>query len=80
VTKDPAGANPQVAQVDVQSGTHLQPHPTTGEGQTASDAPAITMPVNYLKFTNQAELGHYLQKQYHIRTANELSSCEVCHR
>ena len=80
VTKDPSGANPQLAQVDVQSGTHLQPHPTAGEGQTVSDAPAIAMPVNYLKFTSQAELGHYLQKQYHIRTANELSSCEVCHR
>jgi len=80
VTKDPADANPMVAQADVQSGTHLQPHPTTGEGQTVSDAPAIAMPVNYLKFTSQAELGHYLMKQYHIRTANELSSCEVCHR
>ena len=80
VTKDPADANPMVAQADVQSGTHLQPHPTAGEGQTASDAPAIAMPVNYLKFTSQAELGHYLMKQYHIRTANELSSCEVCHR
>jgi hypothetical protein len=80
VTKDPSGADPMLAQVDVQSGTHLQPHPTTGEGQTVSNAPVIAMPVNYLKFTSQAELGHYLQKQYHIRTANELSSCEVCHR
>jgi ferredoxin len=80
VTKDPSGSNPQIAQVSVQSGTHLQPHPTAGEGQTVSDAPVIAMPVNYVRFTSQAELGHYLQKQYHIRTANELSSCEVCHR
>jgi hypothetical protein len=80
VTKDPANSNPLLAQVDVQSGTHLQPHPRAGEGQTVSDAPVIAMPVSYVKFTSQAELGHYLQKQYHIRTANELSSCEVCHR
>jgi hypothetical protein len=80
VTKDPSNSNPLLAQVDMQSGTHLQPHPTAGGGQTVSDAPAIAMPVNYVKFTSQAELGHYLQKQYHIRTANELSSCEVCHR
>ncbi len=80
VTQDPSNANPLLAQVDVQSGTHLQPHPTTGEGQTVSDAPVIAMPINYIRFTSQAELGHYLQKQYHIRTANELSSCEVCHR
>jgi hypothetical protein len=80
VTKDPTNSNPLLAQVDVQSGTHLQPHPTAGEGQTVSDAPVAAMPINYVKFTSQAELGHYLQKQYHIRTANELSSCEVCHR
>jgi len=87
VTTDPANGNPELAQLDKpagmskeQSGTDLQPHPGAGEGQTVSDAPVIAMPVNYVKFTSQAELGHYLQKQYHIRTANELSSCEVCHR
>jgi hypothetical protein len=79
VTKDPKSSNPELAQVETQSGTQLQPRPTTGE-HTASDAPAITMPANYVPFTSQAELGHYLMKQYHIRTANELSSCEVCHR
>jgi len=31
-------------------------------------------------FTSQAELGRYLTAQYHIRTANELASCETCHR
>jgi hypothetical protein len=80
VTTDPKNQNPELAQVDTQSGTHLQPHPTAGEGQTVSDAPVIAMPVNYVSFTSQQDLGHYLMKQYHIRTANELSSCEVCHR
>ena len=41
--------------------------------------PAV-LPVNYVKFTSQNDLGKYLTAQYHIRTANELSSCEVCHR
>jgi hypothetical protein len=80
VTKDPENSNPLVAQLDTQSGTHLQPHPTAGEGQTVSDAPVIAMPANYVKFTRQIDLGHYLTQQYHIRTANELASCEVCHR
>jgi Cytochrome c3 len=31
-------------------------------------------------FTSQEELGKYLTRQYHIRTPNELSSCETCHR
>jgi Cytochrome c7 and related cytochrome c len=93
-TKDPSGANPEVALLQAsdtlqpspsqsQSGTELQPHPVTGEGQTVTDgAPlgAIAMPVNYQKFTSQAELGKYLTGQYHIRTPNELASCETCHR
>ena len=36
--------------------------------------------LHYEKFTSQDQLGHFLLKQYHIRTPNELSSCEVCHR
>jgi hypothetical protein len=36
--------------------------------------------IHYEKFTSQDQLGHFLLKQYHIRTPNELSSCEVCHR
>jgi hypothetical protein len=80
VTKDPTNANPEVAQLEQQSGTNLQPHPLTGEGKTISDAPVIALPVSYVKFTRQIDLGHYLTQQYHIRTANELSSCEVCHR
>jgi hypothetical protein len=94
VTKDPTNDNPQLAQLDktlstrplglgkesAGSGTALQPHPGSGEGETVSDMPQVAMPASYQKFTSQIELGHYLQGQYHIRTANELSSCEVCHR
>ena len=52
-------------------------------GATMSDAPpaaAISMPVSYQKFTDQTQLGYFQMDKYHIRTANELSSCEVCHR
>jgi len=37
-------------------------------------------PAGSTKFTSQMELGKYLTAQYHIRTPNELSSCETCHR
>jgi hypothetical protein len=56
--------------------------PAESKGTTASDVPplGIKMPASYEKFTNQMDLGKYLTAQYHIRTANELSSCETCHR
>ncbi|MBS1800133.1 MAG: cytochrome c3 family protein [Acidobacteria bacterium] len=38
------------------------------------------VPSGYTKFTSQMELGKYLTAQYHIRTPDELSSCETCHR
>jgi hypothetical protein len=65
-----------------QSGTSLEPHPATGEGQTVSDVSPITPLVRpvYKQYNSQAELGRFLTEQYHIRTPNELSSCEVCHR
>jgi hypothetical protein len=87
-TTDPGNQNPEVAQVETptpidqskpQSGTNLQPHPLNEPG-SVSDVPAIAMPASYQKFTSQIDLGHYLMQQYHIRTANELSSCETCHR
>jgi hypothetical protein len=92
-TNDPHGDNPTVAalqQLDPhprsmgrpQSGSLSEPH-ATSPGVTASDAPPadlLPLPVNYRKFTSQTDLGKYLTGQYHIRTANELSSCEVCHR
>ncbi len=37
-------------------------------------------PCNYVKYTDQESLGKYLIQQYHIRTPQELSSCETCHR
>jgi hypothetical protein len=51
-------------------------------GPTASDVPplGITLPASYRKFTDQMDLGRYLTAEYHLRTANELSSCETCHR
>ncbi len=93
-TKDPSGANPQLALLQAQapiqsgqpsahSGTMGSPHANQGDDKTVSDLPpanGIVMPVNYKKFTSQVDLGHYLQAQYHIRGANEISSCETCHR
>ncbi len=93
-TKDPSGANPQLASLQMQapqqsglpsahSGTMGSPHANQGDDKTVSDLPpanGIVMPVNYKKFTSQIDLGHYLQGQYHIRGANEISSCETCHR
>jgi hypothetical protein len=94
-TKDPENKDPEVAMLQVApgssrgepkpsggSGTSLQPLPNSGLGQTVSDgSPAgLMVPASYQKFTSQMDLGRYLTAHYHIRTANELSSCEVCHR
>jgi hypothetical protein len=89
-TTDPTANDATVAQLNTprsmgraQSGTVGGP---TGPGVTATDAPpADLLPstantLAYKKFTDQAELGKFLTAQYHIRGANELSSCEVCHR
>jgi hypothetical protein len=79
VASDPSGTNPQVAQMS--NPIPMGKATALDKAQTVAEVPpTVTMPVNYVKFSSQAELGHYLQKQYHIRTANELSSCEVCHR
>jgi len=40
----------------------------------------MMLPASYQKFSSQTELGNFLMDKYHIRTANELASCEVCHR
>jgi hypothetical protein len=79
VETDPAVNNPEMAQMSQPAG--LNSPAALDKAQTVADvSPAVAMPANYVKFTSQNELGHYLMKQYHIRTANELSSCEVCHR
>jgi hypothetical protein len=60
--------------------------PTVHAQETASDASAVppakltAATISYQKFTSQDALGKYLTQQYHIRTPQELSSCEVCHR
>ncbi|MBB5058238.1 hypothetical protein HDF16_002952 [Granulicella aggregans] len=86
-TKDPSNSNPEVAFLQMgtgksDSGTPLQPHPANGEGQTVSDAPTggLAMRANFKPYYSQAELGKYLTGQYHIRTPEQLSSCETCHR
>ena len=63
-----------------QSGFNMEAKPLNGAGETVSNVPVIRMPASYQKFTDQDALGHYLLAQYHIRSANELSSCETCHR
>jgi hypothetical protein len=94
-TKDPKSEDPQIAMLQAsesrvlghaengpQSGTSMDPTSQTHEGTTMSDASPglLKFPATYQTFTNQTDLGHFLMAQYHIRTANELSSCEVCHR
>ena len=72
-TTDPSGSGPEVAMMQLN---------TEANGPTASDVPplGITMPASYQKFTSQTDLGKYLTAQYHIRTPQQLSSCETCHR
>ena len=40
------------------------------------------VPLNqhYVKFTDQQNLGKYLEVQYHIRPTRQLTSCDTCHR
>jgi hypothetical protein len=73
VTKEPTGAGPEMASLEL---------PLHGAKGLASDVAgaALPAPVSYTKFTSQMELGHFLEKNYHIRTPRELTSCEVCHR
>jgi Cytochrome c7 and related cytochrome c len=72
-TTNPSGKSPEVAMLQLN---------TQANGPTSSDVPplGIAMPTSYEKFTNQMDLGKYLTTQYHIRTPDQLSSCETCHR
>jgi hypothetical protein len=79
-SENPAQPNLDKGTARPQSGTNLEPNATSGQGETVSNVPLIAMPASYQKFTSQIDLGRYLTQQYHIRTANELSSCETCHR
>jgi hypothetical protein len=72
-TTNPGG--PEVAELE---GAPVAP----GKTKTADPSVlmGVTIPASYVKFTSQDELGKYLTAQYHIRTPNELASCETCHR
>ncbi len=80
-TTDPAG-KPGAELAALQ----LTPPPPTSQGvqprggPSVSEASPVLLPGSYQKFTSQIELGRYLTAQYHIRTPNELTSCETCHR
>jgi Cytochrome c7 and related cytochrome c len=75
-TKDPAtGGGGNLASLSLRlPSTHAQ---LASDSQAGKLLPAS---ISYEKFTSQAGLGQYLTQHYHIRTARELSSCEVCHR
>jgi hypothetical protein len=88
-TEDPTGGenNPNVAMLQLpqskpQSGTSLEPRSEIVSGVSATNGSPMgeLNPASYKKFTSQADLGRFLMGQYHIRTANELASCETCHR
>ncbi|MGB0122418.1 MAG: cytochrome c3 family protein [Silvibacterium sp.] len=73
-TTDPAqSGNPQLASLRMIPAVDAQ----------ATDAPNGLLsppPLSYTKFTSQEALGGFLFEHYNIRSARELSSCEVCHR
>jgi len=73
-TVDPSQAGAQTASIN------MLPAVFEGNMNAGGGAPASPGGVNYVKFTNQDALGHFLLKQYRIRTPQELSSCETCHR
>ena len=75
-TADPksASASAQVAALQMPAGAGVKP--AVGDVAPAA-VPAV---LNYQKFTNQDQLGHFLLDHYKIRDARDLTSCEVCHR
>jgi hypothetical protein len=52
----------------------------TAESVKCGTKEPVVQSAAYQKFTSQDELGGFLVQHYKIRTPNELSSCEVCHR
>jgi hypothetical protein len=71
-TKDPATTPLRLASLQMPAGPASSA--TDAGGETAMPA------ASYQKFTNQLSMGHFLEEQYHIKTPQELSSCETCHR
>ena len=77
VTKEPEHASTEVASLKMPSiGVQLA---LTTLALPRADAPELPK-AKYEKFTSQDGLGKFLVVRYKIRTPNELSSCEVCHR
>jgi hypothetical protein len=79
VTKDPA-ANPQTLAELTPPALLKTAAQTSDAGSGMMMATGESTALEYKKFTSQMELGHFLEKNYHIRTPRELTSCEVCHR
>jgi hypothetical protein len=73
ITKDPSNAGPEMASLDF---------PLTSAKGMVSDVSAAKVPAMpaYQKFTTQEDLGHFLLKNYDIKTPRQLTSCETCHR
>ncbi|MFZ0744166.1 MAG: cytochrome c3 family protein, partial [Terracidiphilus sp.] len=73
VTRDPSGAAPEVASLDLPAG---------GAKGLVADVAAAKLPAMpvYKKFTSQDELGHFLLVHYKIKTPRQISSCDTCHR
>jgi hypothetical protein len=71
--KDPGTASPEMASIA---------QPAAGVKGLAGDVAATMPPVllSYQKFTDQEDMGHFLEVHYKIRTPKDLTSCEVCHR
>jgi hypothetical protein len=69
VTKDPA--SDAAATASLAGTAHLERVSASGSAAAGGDVK---------KFVSQRELGYYLMDHYKIRKANELASCEVCHR
>jgi hypothetical protein len=74
VTREPKAETVADLQITPPFGNHSSTVADAGGSEMKLPATA------YKKFTSQAELGHFLEDQYHIRTPYELSSCETCHR
>jgi len=55
-----------------------------GSGNCSLDGPYFQVTGQQMqhpqKFIDQMSMGKYLVAQYHIRTPNEIQSCETCHR
>jgi hypothetical protein len=78
----PTAAHGQMSAAPVSdAGNNHAAAPSMLESTSGSlQATAALQRAQWVKFTNQKALGGYLIEHYNIRSARELSSCEVCHR